>query len=141
MTIRLNPYLNFHGNAREAMEFYRSVLGGELSLMQYDMIPGMMGEDDEGDKIMHAQLETEDGLTLMAADYPASMSGDPDASGAGMSVCVSGDSEARIRAIWEALAAEGDVQMPFDKAPWGDTFGDLRDKFGVRWMLSVAGER
>ena len=138
MTIRLNPYLNFHGNSREALEFYHSVLGGSLSLMRYDSIPGMMGDADEGDKIMHGQLETEDGMTIMAADYPASMAGFPDASVGGQSVCVSGDDSERITAIWHALTDGATVNEPFAQAPWGDTFGMLTDRFGVAWMLSLS---
>ncbi|QBE47834.1 VOC family protein [Leucobacter triazinivorans] len=138
MSIRLNPYLNFHGNAREALEFYHSVLGGSLDLMRYDSIPGMMGGDDEAEKIMHGQLETEDGLTIMAADYPASMAEAPDASTGGNSISVSGDDAARIRAAWQGLAAGADIVEPFERAPWGDTFGMLRDRFGVPWMFSLA---
>lgn len=136
MTIRLTPYLNFHGNAREALEFYHSVLGGSLDLMQYDAIPGMMGDEDEGTKIMHGQLETEDGLTIMAADYPASMAGVPDAASSGISVCISGTDD-RIRALWEGISQGAEIREPFAQAPWGDTFGMLADRFGVPWMFSL----
>ncbi len=139
MSIRLNPYLNFHGNAREALEFYHSVLGGSLDLMRYDSIPGMMGNDDEAEKIMHGQLETEDGLTIMAADYPAAMSEASDASAGGNSVSVSGDDTERIHALWDGLADGAEIVEPFERAPWGDTFGMLRDRFGVPWMVSLAG--
>lgn len=138
MSVRLNPYLSFRGNAREALEFYRSVLGGELNIMDYRAIPGMMGGDDEGDKVMHGQLETDDGLTLMAADLPDSMTDDPVSAGGGTSVCVSGDDAERLTAIWEALLDGAEVRMPFERAPWGDTFGDLRDRFGVTWMISLS---
>lgn len=138
MTVRLNPYLSFRGNAREALEFYRSVLGGELRIMDYSAIPGMMGGDAEGDKVMHGQLETADGLTLMAADIPDSMADDPDSAGGGTSVCVSGDDAERLTAIWEALLDGAEVRMPFGEAPWGDTFGDLRDRFGIPWMISLS---
>lgn len=141
MTVRLNPYLNFHGTAREALEFYRSVLGGTLTLMQYDSIPGMMGDaadPEESTRIMHGQLETEDGLTIMAADYPKSMAGIPDAATPGSSVCVSGDDAERITAIWEALSEGAEIREPFVQAPWGDTFGMLNDRFGVPWMLSLS---
>ncbi|MBL3698432.1 VOC family protein [Leucobacter luti] len=137
MTIRLNPYLNFHGTAREALTFYESVLGGSLNIMTYASIPGMMGADDEGEKVMHGQLDTDDGLTLMAADLPASMSGSPDASAGGVSVTLSGDQSARIRAAWDGLSAGGTTVEPFAEAPWGDTFGMLVDRFGVPWMISL----
>lgn len=78
MSTHLNPYLSFRGNAREAMEFYHSVFGGDLVLNRYDSIPGVMGDGDEGAKIMHGQLDTPDGLTLMGADMPDSMADTPD---------------------------------------------------------------
>ncbi|WP_336658568.1 VOC family protein [Leucobacter sp. USHLN153] len=138
MTINLNPYLNFHGNAREALEFYHSVLGGEIRLMTYDSIPGMMGDPSEADKIMHGQINTEDGLVIMAADYPASMADSPDAASLGSSVCVSGDDAERIQALWEGMSQGAHIREPFEQAPWGDTFGMLADRFGVPWMFSLA---
>lgn len=138
MAVRLNPYLNFRGNTREAMEFYKSVLGGELRVMQYDMFPGMMGDPGEGGKVMHAQLETPDGLTLMAADIPDSMADSADATAGGSSICVSGDDSDRLHTIWNALAEGAEIRVPFERAPWGDTFGDLKDRFGVPWMVSLS---
>ncbi|MGW9020057.1 VOC family protein [Leucobacter chromiiresistens] len=138
MSISLNPYLNFHGTARDALEFYHSVLGGEIRLMQYDSIPGMMGDPAEAEKIMHGQIDTPDGLTIMAADYPSSMADAPDAAASGHSVCVSGDDADRIRALWEGLSQGAQIREPFETAPWGDTFGMLADRFGVPWMFSLA---
>lgn len=138
MTIRLNPYLNFHGTAREALEHYHGVLGGKLEVSRYDSIPGMMGDADEGDKVLHGQLETEDGLTIMAADYPASMQDSPDASVGGHSVCISGDDMDRVQAIWDGLAEGAEIREPLAQAPWGDTFGMLNDRFGVAWMFSAS---
>ncbi|PRI10797.1 VOC family protein [Leucobacter massiliensis] len=138
MSIRLNPYLNFHGNASEALAFYHSVLGGTLAIMHYDSIPGVMGDEHEGAKVMHGQIDTDDGLTLMAADIPDSMAGAPDATVSGISVCISGDAAERISALWEGLAEGGEISQPFETAPWGDTFGMLNDRFGVPWMVSLA---
>lgn len=76
MSMHLNPYLSFRGNAGEALEYYRSVLGGTVDIMRYDSIPGMMGDESEADKVMHGYLETPDGMAIMAADIPDSM---PDA--------------------------------------------------------------
>lgn len=138
MSTQLNPYLSFRGNAREAMEFYHSVFGGDLVLNRYDSIPGVMGDGDEGSKIMHGQLNTPNGLTLMGADMPDSMSDTPDVTAGGSSVCVWGDDDEQIRAYWTALSENAEIRVPFEKAPWGDTFGDLRDRFGVSWMFSLA---
>lgn len=137
MSIHLNPYLNFRGEAKEALEFYHSVFGGELILNRYDSIPGMMGEGDEGSKIMHGQLNTPDGLTIMAADLPESMADQPGVPNGGGSSCVWGEDTERITALWEGLSQGAEIQVPFAKAPWGDTFGDLRDRFGVSWMFSL----
>ena len=137
MSIHLNPYLNFRGEAKEALEFYHSVFGGELILNRYDSIPGMMGEGDEGSKIMHGQLNTPDGLTIMAADLPESMADQPGVPNGGGSSCVWGEDTERITALWEGLSQGAEIQVPFAKAPWGDTFGDPRDRFGVSWMFSL----
>lgn len=134
MTVRLTPYLAFRDDARQAMEFYRDVLGGELTLSTFGEIGG--AEDPaERDKVMHAMLETEDGLVLMASDTPSGMDDTP---GAGFSLALSGEDDARLRGYWEALSAGGTVTMPLERAPWGDTFGMCVDRFGVRWMVSIA---
>lgn len=136
MTVRLNPYLNFEDSAREAMTFYQSVLGGELTVSTFADFHA--SEDPaEQDKVMHSQLETPDGLTLMAADTPAAMESRPQS---GVSVSLSGDDEARLRGYWDGLSEGGTVVMPFEKAPWGDTFGMCVDRFGTSWMVNAAGQ-
>lgn len=136
MTVRLNPYLNFRDNAREAMTFYHSVLGGELNVSTY---ADYQASDDpaEQDKIMHAQLEAPDGLLLMAADTPARMEYRGQA---GIAVSLSGDDEPRLRGYWERLSEGGTVTMPFEKAPWGDTFGMCVDRFGTSWLVNASGQ-
>jgi PhnB protein len=136
MTVRLNPYLTFRDNAREAMTFYHSVLGGELTVSTF---ADFRASDDptEQDKIMHSQLETPDGLVLMGADTPAGMEYRPQA---GVSVSLSGDDEARLRGYFERLSEGGTVTMPFEKAPWGDTFGMCVDRFGTSWMVNAAAQ-
>ena len=134
MTVRLNPYLSFRDNAREAMAFYQSVLGGELTVSTFAEFHA--SEDPtEQDKIMHSQLETPDGLVLMGADTPASMEYRPQAS---VSVSLSGDDEAKLRGHWERLSEGGTVTMPFEKAPWGATFGMCVDRFGTSWIVNAA---
>jgi PhnB protein len=136
MTVRLNPYLNFEDSAREAMTFYQSVLGGELTVSTFGEFHA--SEDPtEQDKVMHAQLETEDGFVLMAADTPNAMEHRPQA---GVSVSLSGDDEAKLRGYWEGLSAGATVIMPFEKAPWGDTFGMCLDRFGTQWMVNATGQ-
>jgi PhnB protein len=134
MASKLNPYLNFSDGTREAMQFYQSVFGGEFTSNSFAE-GGMPAEEGDGNKVMHAQLETPAGFTLMASDVPASM-GPPSANG---SISLSGDDEAELRGYWDKLSAGGQVTMPLEKAPWGDTFGMLADRFGVTWLVNISG--
>jgi PhnB protein len=136
MTVQLNPYLNFRDNARDAMTFYQSVLGGELTVSTF---ADFQASDDptEQEKVMHSQLETPDGLVLMAADTPNGMEYRPQA---GVAVSLNGDDEPRLQGYWERLSEGGTVMMPFEKAPWGATFGMCVDRFGTSWMVNAADE-
>ena len=137
MPTRLNPYLNFRTEAREAMTFYQSVFGGELNMSSFGDY-GMSDDPAEKDKIMHAQLEAPDGLVLMGADTPSSMEF---SRGTDISVSLSGEDEAELRGYFEGLSNGGTVTAPFEKAPWGDTFGMFTDKFGINWMVNALGEQ
>ena len=133
MSTILNPYLSFRDNARQAMEFYRSVFGGELTLSTFGDFQA--SEDPaEQDKIMHGMLVTETGLTLMGADTPNGRSYTP---GDNFSVSLSGDDEAELRRFWEGLSDGGTVAMPLTPSPWGDTFGMCADKFGIQWLVNI----
>lgn len=135
--VTLNPYLSFTGQAREAMEFYRSVLGGELTTSTFAEYG--MGEGAEADQIMHAQLVTPSGITLMGADTPEGM---PYTPGDNISISLSGPAsdEAELRRYWEGLSEGATPGVPLDKAPWGDWFGMLTDRYGVGWMVNIAGQ-
>lgn len=137
MTIRLNPYLSFRDTAKEAMEFYQSVFGGTLTRSTFAEFQ-VSQDPAEQDKTMHAMLETDGGLVLMGADTPNSMEYTP---GTNYAVSLSGDSadETELRRFWDGLSAGGTVTMPLNKAPWGDSFGMCLDKFGVSWMVNIAG--
>ena len=132
MASRLNPYLNFNGEARQAMEFYKEVFGGTLDLNSY----GDFGQPDapNADKIMHGMLETPRGFTLMGADNPPGMESEQ---GGSYSVSLSGDDDAELRGYWEKLSAGGSVSVPFEKQMWGDVFGMCTDRFGIAWMVDV----
>lgn len=134
MGVQLNPYLSFRDNAREAMQFYHSVFGGELTTSSFAEFHA--SEDPaEQDKIMHAQLLGENGLVLMAADTPNRMDYRP---GNNYSVSLSGDDESALRGYWDRLSDGGTVTMALDKAPWGDTFGMCVDRFGVAWLVNIS---
>jgi len=134
MATRLNPYLSFRDNAREAMEFYQSVFGGELTVSTFAEFQ-MSQDPGDQDKIMHSQLEAGD-LTLMASDTPAEMEY---RSGTNFAVSLSGDDDAELRGYWEKLSADGQVVVPLEQAPWGDSFGQCIDRYGVGWMVNIAG--
>jgi PhnB protein len=133
MASQLNPYLNFNGNARQALEFYQSVFGGDLNVNTF----GQMGAADspDADKIMHGQLETGAGYTIMAADVPSHMEFQPLA---GASVSLSGDDGDALRGYWQKLSAAGTVSVPLEKQMWGDEFGMCTDQFGVPWMVNIS---
>jgi PhnB protein len=135
MSTRLNPYLGFRDTARQAMDFYHSVFGGELTQSTFGEFHA--SEDPaEQDKIMHSMLTTDGGLTLMAADTPNSMDYTP---GNNHSVSLSGEDEAELRGYWDKLSDGGTVTVPLEKAPWGDTFGMCTDRYGVAWLVNIAG--
>lgn len=133
----LNPYIAFRGTAREALEFYQSVFGGELNISTFGSfeMPGLT--EDQADNVMHGQLTTASGFTLMGADTPPGM---PYQEGSAITISLSGAEEDELRGYWAGLAEGGEVTMPLEQAPWGDTFGQLTDKFGVAWMVNIAGQ-
>ena len=138
MTTRLNPYLNFPGTARRAMEFYQSVLGGDLRISTFGEYGGAP-EGLEVDNVMHAQLESPSGLTLMASDSSGSAGdgGQATSETRGVSLSLSGEDAEELRGYWEGLSARGSVTMPLEKQMWGDEFGMLVDEFGMTWMVNI----
>lgn len=137
MQSRLNPYISFKNNAREAMEFYKTVFGGTLEMTTFAE-GGMPHDPSEGQNIMHSMLEADNGMTFMASDTPAGMEYNP---GTNISISLSGDNEAELTGCFEGLASGGTITMPLAKAPWGDTFGMLVDKFGIPWMVNIGAPR
>ena len=132
MTSRLNPYLNFNGNARQAIEFYASVFGGEATFNTFADFGAK--DSPDADRIMHGQLETGAGYTIMAADVTSDMEYHPMA---GCSISLSGDDAGALRGYWEKLSASGTTTMPMQKQAWGDEFGMCVDGFGVPWLVNI----
>jgi PhnB protein len=133
---RLNPYLHFTDNAREAMAFYRGVFGGELTVMTFAE-GGAPHDPADADKVMHAQLETAGGETLMAADSPSDR---PAGTGfSGVSMSLSGDDHDELSGWWDGLAEGATILQPLTQASWGDSFGMLVDRFGVTWFVNISG--
>ena len=135
MTSKLNPYLSFKDNARQAMEFYQSVFGGELQMNTFKEYQASKDPSEEN-KIMHAELKAPNGITLMGADTPNSMEFRP---GTNISMSLSGEHEAELTSYFQKLSKGGMVTQPLEKAPWGDTFGMCVDPYGVSWMVNIAG--
>lgn len=136
MIVKLNSYISFKDNAKEAMEFYQSVFGGEISSNTFEEFASDEMPVAEGDKqkIMHSYLKGEKGVELMAADTPT---GTEYMEGARISLTLNGDDEETLRGYWNKLAEGGTITMPLEKAPWGDIFGMLTDKFGINWMVDI----
>lgn len=132
----INPYLNFPGNTEEAFNFYKSVFGGEFTMVMRfgDTEHGANLPDEEKSKIMHIALPI-GGNTLMATDCLISM-GHSVTFGNSYSISVHGDSISQAEEIFNALSADGNIFVPFKKEFWGDHFGQLTDKFGVQWMVN-----
>jgi PhnB protein len=128
--------LNFRDSTRAAMEFYQSVFGGELTINTFKEF-GASQDPSEDNKIMHAMLVTPD-IVFMAADTPNSMEYRP---GTDMSMSLSGDDEPRLRGYWQGLSAGAEISQPLEKAPWGDTFGMLKDKFGIDWLVNITAQQ
>jgi len=135
MATTLNPYLSFRDSAREAMTHYHSVFGGDLAMSTYGEFHA--SEDPaETDKIMHAQLTGDNGIVLMGSDTPNSMDYQ---SGTSFSVSLSGEDDVELRRYWDALSEGGTIAMPLEQAPWGDSFGQFTDRFGVNWLVNITG--
>ena len=134
MATRLNPYINFDGTARQALEFYKSVFGGELHINTF----GEFGDKNApgADRVMHGQLETDSGYTLMAADTPPGATFTPSSN---IVVSLSGDDSDELRRYWTGLVDGGSVDVPLEKQMWGDEFGHGTDRFGVAWLVNITG--
>lgn len=144
--VTLNPYLSFRGQAREAMTFYQSVFGGELTVSTFGesgMTEQMGDVAADGasiaDQVMHAMLVTDTDLTIMAADTPPGMAYNP---GDDVAISLSGpvEDDAVLRGYWEKLTEGAQTTLPLEQAPWGDHFGMCTDRFGMRWMVNIAGQ-
>ncbi len=133
MSSLLCPYLSFQGTAKQALEFYAQVFGGEASIMTF----GEYGMIDDGmaDLVMHGQIETPAGLTLMVSDTPPGMDHHP---GTNITVCLSGTDTDDLTAWFTALCVGGTVTQPLEKQMWGDLYGACIDRFGIPWMANIA---
>jgi len=133
----LNPYLNFMGNTEEAFNFYKSVFGGEFTMLQRmkDTPDGDKLSPEDQKKVMHVSLPVGKGNTLFGTDMLESM-GHQMNQGNNISLSLSTESEAETEKLFNALSAGGKVGMPLEKMFWGAYFGMCTDKFGIQWMVN-----
>jgi PhnB protein len=134
--MQLNPYLNFNGNCATAFKFYEKCLGGKIAMMM-TFAESPMAEQVPAahrDKVMHARMTIGDQV-LMGSDAPP----DRFEPMKGFSVSLGVDNAAAAEKIFNALAANGTVQMPIQKTFWAERFGALVDQFGTPWMINCEG--
>ncbi|MBD8079583.1 VOC family protein [Cellulosimicrobium arenosum] len=135
MSVQISPYLNFDGDAREAIELYGSVFGAEPAIDTFDSV-GPVDDPATAKKVMHSQVEVPGVGTVMASDVPPGTPAPPHGT-----IALSGGQEEREQLhAWFAALSDGarDV-MGIETAPWGDEFGMVTDRFGTVWMVNVAG--
>ncbi len=139
---KLTPYLSFKSETRTALDFYQSVLGGTLDVNTFGETPmeGMPTPDEDKDLVMHGQLDTPGGLTIMAADSPSFMEYVAPTSGVTVALTGGPDDHEYIKGAYEKLSDGATPGQPLELAPWGDYYGALTDKFGVSWMFDIATE-
>lgn len=140
MSVKLSSYINFNGNAKEAVEFYHSIFGGRVESDTFGGFNEKSGgampvAEEDSDRIMHAALYG-DHVELMVSDTMSSWPPSPTESN--IVLTLNGDDEEILRNYWNKLLEGGKVVQPLEAAPWGDTFGSLTDKFGVSWMVNIS---
>ena len=140
---KLNPYLSFKSEAKDALDFYRSVLGGELAVSTFGENPmeGMPTPDEDKALVMHGQLDAPGGLTIMAADTPSFMEYVAPTSGVTVSLTGGPDDHDYIKGAYEKLSDGATPGQPLELAPWGDYYGALTDRFGISWMFNIGTEQ
>jgi PhnB protein len=135
--LNINAYLHFMGKTEEAMNFYKSILGGEFTIFgRFRDVPGAENMNPEDQKkIMHISLTTKNGIVIMATDSLESM-GQQVNFGNNVHLCIQAESETEVDKLFAALSAGGKVEMPVNKTFWGAYFGMCQDKYGVQWMIN-----
>jgi PhnB protein len=136
MTITTTTHLNFRGNAGAALAFYQAAFDGQLTVITYGQA-GQAERDDEAGHVMWGQVTTDSGFRVMAFDVPASRPWHPGENA--VFVAVAGSSAADITGPWDKLMEGGTVLQPLAPAQWSPLYGMLTDRFGITWIISVAG--
>lgn len=137
MSVSVTNHLNFRGDARAALEFYRSIFGGELNAVTYEQAHNVQDPTD-ADRIMWGQVAAENGFRIMAYDVPAAMPWDQGQNS--YFVSVRGTDADEIGTYWEGLSEGASIRQPLGPAAWSPLYGMLQDRFGVVWILDVIAE-
>ncbi|GEL98966.1 VOC family protein [Cellulomonas terrae] len=135
MTITTTTHLNFRGDARAALELYRSVFGGELALVTYEDAHAAQ-DPAEAAQIMWGQVQGDNGFHVMAYDVPGRLPHEPGVNP--VFVSVRGTDADELTAYWTGLSEGATVVQDLAPAGWSPLYGMLRDRFGVVWVLDVA---
>ena len=142
ITMKVNPYLNFDGQAEEAFKFYKSVFGGEFTgIMKMKDAPG--GDElpmAEQNHVMHISLPIGKDILLMGSDVASSVGNPTLKTGNNMYVSLHPESRAEADRLFNSLSADGEIEMPMEDQFWGDYFGSFFDKFGIGWMVNFNSE-
>ncbi|MET8446806.1 VOC family protein [Streptomyces sp. NPDC005209] len=137
MSVSAVTHLNFRGDARAALDFYRSVFGGDLVMVTYKDA-GNVQEPSEADQVMWGQVTADSGFRVMAYDVPSRM---PWSQGENaFFVSLRGETAEEITSYWKKLSEDATVLRPLEPAQWAPLYGMLRDRFGVTWVVDVASE-
>jgi PhnB protein len=134
MTVKLIPYFNMEGNAREAIQFYEQAIGAEvLTIITYGDMPEMPNTftDDLKNLVAHAKLRVGES-ELMFSDAPT---GSSIPKGKQVTICITTNNVEKSKRFFEALRKDGQVNMPFEETPFSPGFGDVTDKFGVSFQI------
>jgi len=136
----INPYIHFNGNAEEAFTFYKSVFGGEFTMIsRFKDFPNpehpFSGE--EANKIMHIALSFGKSNVLMGSDVPEFM-GRLNENENRSKISISAESKAEADRLFNGLSAGANIEMPIGESPWGSYFAMFRDKYGIEWMIDYS---
>jgi PhnB protein len=130
--LKLNVYLNFNGNCREAMTYYQQCLGGDLEFLPLGGSPMEDKMPDQSkDSILHSSLTTP-GFVIMGSDMGCGGL----VQGTSMAMCLDCVSEEQIRTLFDELSAGGNAKHPLEKSFWGALYGNLTDRYGTPWILN-----
>ncbi|MER5263903.1 VOC family protein [Actinosynnema sp. NPDC002837] len=137
MSVTTTAHLNFRGDARAALEFYRSVFGGQLAVVTYKDA-GNVQDEAEADHVMWGQVLGENGFHVMAYDVPSRLAYEQGENS--FFVSVRGESVEEVTGYWDQLSDGSTVVIPMGPAGWAPAYGMLRDRFGVVWVVDVVTE-